>query len=282
MAATVTVGRSPQHVALDGTHARLYVSNVADETVSVLDTATRTVVATASVARAGAIAVDPAAGRVYVSEGERDQIRVLDARTLGDVGSFPAGKSPLALVPGTSGVLSVANYNYLLAVDTATGQARSTVMLGNPLDLAVDHERGLVYVSDLVKAHVSVIDTNTMAVVAQIRDTHGWLALDTEGQRLYVADPNTSRLVVVDTATREVKGRVAVGTSPNAVAVDGAAGVVYTANFGNRTMSVVDPQALKRVGTLSVWIGPMDLAVDPAAGTVYVANSGGNTIAIVT
>lgn len=92
----------------------------------------------------------------------------------------------------------------------------------------------------------------------------------------------------------KVVGTIAVGTTPNAVAVDPATNTIYVANFGqegndgicatcycpwvNGTLTTIDgvtqsvaTNALPPAGAQYPYENPLDLAVNPATHTVYVA-----------
>ena len=69
-----------------------------------------------------------------------------------------------------------------------------------------------------------------------------------------------------------VTATIPVGSGPDGVAVDPAAGTVYVTNYGDGTVSVIDAATNTVTATIPVGSGPDGVAVDPAAGTVYVTN----------
>ena len=74
---------------------------------------------------------------------------------------------------------------------------------------------------------------------------------------------------------------IPVGTGPEAVAVDPAAGTVYVANTDSGTVSVIDAATSTVTATIRVGTEPYGVAADPAAGTVYVTNYGSNTVSVI-
>jgi YVTN family beta-propeller protein len=78
-----------------------------------------------------------------------------------------------------------------------------------------------------------------------------------------------------------VTATIPVGSGPNGVAMDPAAGTVYVANATSGTVSVIDGATDAVTATIPVGSGPSGVAVDPAAGTVYVANSGSGTVSVI-
>ena len=94
--ATIPVGNGPAGVAFtpDGTHA--YVANFGSNTVSVIATATNTVVATVIVNSPFAVAVSPNGQDVYVSKLDgTGKVRVIATATNTKVAVIPVGHGPI-------------------------------------------------------------------------------------------------------------------------------------------------------------------------------------------
>jgi YVTN family beta-propeller protein len=99
--ATIPVEKGPVGVAFtpDGTHA--YVVNVNNSIVSVIATATNTVVATVTVINPGAVAVSPNGQDVYVSKQDgSNKVRVIATATNTKVAAIPVGNFPSGLAIG--------------------------------------------------------------------------------------------------------------------------------------------------------------------------------------
>ena len=113
-----------------------YISNAWSDNVSVIDTATNSVVATVAVGSGPTgVAVNPADTRVYVTNR-------------------------------TSNTVSV--------IETATNTVLDTVAVGNgPIGVAVHPAGTRVYVANLNDANVSIIDTSTNLLIAAIAVGNG-------------------------------------------------------------------------------------------------------------
>jgi YVTN family beta-propeller protein len=134
--------------------------------VSVIDAATNTVTATIPVgSNLGRVAVDPAAGTVYVTDDDTGTVNV---------------------------------------IDVATNAWIATVSVGSdPDEMAVDPAAGTVYVTDPVDETVSVIDVTTATVTATIPvgSVPTAVAVDPSTHTLYVATPGDDDTVsVIDVA----------------------------------------------------------------------------------
>jgi YVTN family beta-propeller protein len=98
------------------------------------------------------------------------------------------------------------------------------------------------------------------------------LALSMDDRRLYVSCRDSNELVVIDTRTRRVTGRVKVGSQPRGLATDRESGLIYVANSWDDTVSEVDPHSLRVNRTLPAGREPTGLAVDARAHLLYVVN----------
>ncbi len=143
---TIEVGRHPCGMALSPTGNRLYVTNANSDTVSMIDTATDTVLKALTVSLTttkangtktpilgsspNAIAVSPDGGTLYVANGSDNAIAVIDPNspTANPVhGLIPTGWYPTAVVADkTGGQIYIANgYGLGSIAPVPAGQGRS-------------------------------------------------------------------------------------------------------------------------------------------------------------
>jgi YVTN family beta-propeller protein len=91
----IVVGNEPSGVAFAPDSKRAYVTNSSDGTVSVIATATGTVVATLPVgANPEGVAVSPDGKQVYVANSGSNTVSVIDSRTNRVAATIPAGNGP--------------------------------------------------------------------------------------------------------------------------------------------------------------------------------------------
>ena len=100
------------------------------------------------------------------------------------------------------------------------------------------------------------------------------IALETRAgasARLWVANPDTDTVAVIDAVTRTRTAEIAVGSSPRSVAV-APDGRLWVVNKGAATISVVHPGTLALVQTVTLPRGsqPHGLAFAPGGGSAYV------------
>ncbi len=226
-----------------------YITNMSGNNVSVIDTATNTVVATVAVGVTPlGVAVSPDGSFVYVTN------------------------SGSSTVPGVS------------VIATGTNTVVATVSVGSgPEGVAVSPDGSRVYVANVFSNTVSVIATGTNTVVATVPVGSGpaGVAVSPDGSRVYVANENNNTVSVIATGTNTVVATVAVGVNPLGVAVSPGGSRVYVSNFFSNTISVIATGTNTVVATVPVGSGPEGVAVTPDGSRVYVATQHFNTVWVI-
>ena len=137
-------------MAADPGAGTVYVANAGDNTVSVIDVATRTVTATIPVGAApNGVAVDPGAGIVQVANSSDGTVSVIDVATGTVTGTIPVGTEPVGVAadPATH-TAYVANYgDNTVSVIGATGPVSGPIVSGYRATLCVA-DRGDSAVND--------------------------------------------------------------------------------------------------------------------------------------
>jgi YVTN family beta-propeller protein len=281
------VGVRPWRIAItpDGAHA--YVTSLADNTVSVIQTSDNTEIDTVTVgATTKEIAITPDGARAYVTLDNNtvDVIRtsdntVIDTVSVGGPGGSARG---IAISPDGERVY-VGTSNSAGKVDviqTSDNTVIDTISVGaGPLSLTVTPDSSRVYVANAFANTVSVIRTsddtviNTIAVGTSPRR----IATSPDGARIYVANNSSGNVSVIRTSDNTVTDTVSVG--PNAVDIavtpDGAFAYVST---GNNQIVSIRTSDLAVTETIEPVHGPNDIAITPDGGRIYVANDNDNFI----
>ena len=150
-----------------------YISNSASNSVSVIDTANNTVVATAPVGtNPWGVAVNPSGTRAYVSNRDSNSVSVIATASNSVVATIPIGSSPggVAMNPaGTRAYVAKFGSASVSVIDTASNSVVATVPVGtNPWGMAMSPTGTRAYVVNLSSDSVSVIDTASNSVVATV------------------------------------------------------------------------------------------------------------------
>ncbi|HQU90801.1 MAG TPA: beta-propeller fold lactonase family protein [Pyrinomonadaceae bacterium] len=219
----VEVGRSPAHVIADPQGKLAYVTNGADDTVSVVDVAQRKVVREIEVGDSPhGMRMRPDGSEIYVANTGDGSVSVIDVAAAKEGARIPVGEAPVqvAFAPDSHRVyVSSSAGNSVSVVDTATRKQIASVPVGRkPIQLFVTPDGRYVYVANEGTKEnpdntTSVIDTRTNQVVATVETgsgAHGVVVSD-DGSRAFIANSIDSTVSVIDTATQKVTRNIKVG-----------------------------------------------------------------------
>ena len=236
---TITVGELPSGMARDALTGDLYVANSGDGTVSVIDPEAFLVVDTIDVGGTPRnVAADPDGGMVYVTDFAGDRVIMIDTDTNAVVDTIDVGDGAEGVtVDSLNGDVIVTNFldDSLSVISGATGAAAApgggvsvqTVPVGDgPID----------------------VDVNPLT------------------NRIFVVNANDDTMTVIDRTTLEVVATLPTGITPDAVAVNQGAGLVYVANHDVNSVTVYSDTSHfdeRRWGDMDCddTVGPSDVLV---------------------
>ena len=268
---------------------KAWVGNFKDDTVSVIDTGSGTVVATVPVAKGPhGMAVSPSGSPVYVSSDGASVVNVIDAASDKVSSTIEVGRSPhgVALTPdGRFLLVGVYGEDKVVFVDTATRTIVGFAGVARPHTIAMRPDGKLAYVASQQPGAfaLAVIDIPSRSVARSIplvkppRDLEfGW-----DGKALYFTQAGLDAVQVLDAANDNIVASIATGASPHiAMQARGAAfGTVVVQGPGELTL--FDPATRKAVRSIAVGKQPHWMAPADGGKTFYVSNEGSNDVTVV-
>jgi YVTN family beta-propeller protein len=237
--ATVAVGDGPYALAVDLRHDTIYVANINDNTVSVIDGATcngtdssgcgQTPTTIAVGNSPAGVAIDQRTDTIYVANQNDNTLSVIDGTTCN------------------------------AAATSGCAQTRPTIAVGNaPQQLAVDTANNTVYVANLGGESLSLIDTETCngarsagcakpAPAVPVAGLPWGVAVDRASGGVYVSSIWDSDVARIDAATCNVTERNGCRATPiplrmggwsSGIAVDPSNRTAYVANNDDGTASL--------------------------------------------
>ena len=291
---------------------RLYVSNEADGTVSVIDAAAQRVVATIQVGkRPRGLHVSHDGHRLYVAlsgsprggpgvdesklppaDRSADGIGVVDLDKLELVRTIPSGQDPESfdLVGDHQLVVSNEETAEVSIVDLDKAVVASHVPVGREPEGVTTGPDGLVYVTSETDSVVSIVDPKAAKVVATVGTglRPRGIVFSKDGARAFVSDEGDATVTVIDTQKKVALDRITLpavaGSMPPrpmglALSRDGNSLYVTTGRAGS--VAVLDAQSHAIVRMIpGVGARPWGVAVGPH-GTIYTANGSSNDISII-
>jgi YVTN family beta-propeller protein len=245
VSATIAVGAPttfPRSEAVSPDASKVYVSSAPFPTplgspglaiVSVIDTATNTVIATIPVGdqhtlQPGGMAVAPDGSKVYVGvdDNSSGSLSVIDTATNAVSATIPLGSSTVAgvaVAPDGSKVYA-ASGGAIFVIDTATNTVSATIpVIGFKLVATPDGSK--VYVTNGSPSNtVSVINTatNTVSTTIPVGLLPVGVAVTPDSSKVYVGNLLSDSVSVINTATNTVSATIPVGSHPNHVSIQRA------------------------------------------------------------
>jgi YVTN family beta-propeller protein len=243
------------------------------------------------------IGVDDKHGNVWVTNTRQNSVAVYAQDDLSLVKQFDANTAPHArdavYDAGTDRVYVSVMGSGINVYDAASLEFVETITIPSAqrggdfsaMSVAVDETNGQLYTVSLTTPELSKIDLASGKVtIFPLKGASRPSGVDVseDGSTVFVASQNSDDLMIVDTATSEVKHDVLVGAQPlNVVYVDDQK-LAYVANRGSDSIAVVSADG-ELVASLPG--GPFPNFVEEAEdGVVYMVNKargdaeGGNTV----
>ncbi|RFA17985.1 beta-propeller fold lactonase family protein [Subtercola boreus] len=308
------IGDSPAAVAFDSNHDQAYIANETDNSVSVVNTRTNTVIKTITYDRTSigrgpsGIAADPVHGQMFVSNYIDGTVSVIDTSTNAvsaviangptSIGDYPKG---VALDPSQNKAYVVNSGSRSISViDTRTRSVSrvvdtGTASDGTPRSVVIDEMRHQAYIvlqDGSGGDEVAVVDTTTDVITKVISSGIGkgasGIAADAGHHEVLVTNYADRTLSVIDTTTDSVRSVVPLGSEagPGAVAVDASDHYAFVSNEISSSVTVLDltsgsvlaviPRGKDGIGFI-----PGAIAVDDENHQVFVCNLGDGTVSVV-
>lgn len=288
VSSTVNVGTSPFGVAVNPVTNTIYVPNAGDDTVSVIDGITGSLLSTIGVGDApGSAAVNSSTNTVYVTHEGADTVSVIDGATGAVVSTLAVGAWPYAIaVNETTNTVYTANLSHSVSVIDGVTRAVDTVAVGPSnsqlTGIAVNEATNTVYASDYINGSLWQIDgaTHFVSPGIAVGAAPFGVAVYEATNTVYVANVGSASVSVVNGATRVVDSVIPVGVGPFGVAVDATRNTVFVANSVTNTLSVIDATTRAVAPGIAVGANAHGVAVNPITNTVYVANSDGASLSV--
>lgn len=270
---TIPVGRSPYGVSISPNGTRIYVSNILDKSVSVINSVTNEVVATIPVGdHPYGISVSPDGRLVYVANEVSNSVSVINGVTNEVIKEINVGQYPtFTAVSPDGGKLYVANQNSktISIINTVNHSLITEIStLGyEPSQMALSPDGGMLYTVGLGSSTnaVFVINTSTyenFKIIPLDQNPHG-IAITPDGGYLYVTNTGANNVFVINTATLAATTSIPVGAAPNGVSVSSNGEFVYVVNggdpFSTGSVSVIGAAIAQVLYTVPVGKGPVSI-----------------------
>lgn len=265
------VGVSPLGIAMNRSGTKAYVTNSGDGTISLVDTATNTVLP--AYIRVGpepaGIAISPNESKLFVSNFGVS-ISIIDLHT-NAISTIPVSSSCLAFSPDGSKVIA-GGYDATV-IDAASNAVIKTIHTGKQVREVAINSTGSVAFMACEGIDGGLIElpldgpSYTMSRFFNGISLAG-IAISPFGNEIYVSDEQNHQVLAINTTSRRIIHTYRVGNNPRGLALDETGTLLFVANYGSNSVSIVN-LASHTVSTVTVESGPYRIA----AGGAMVSDS---------
>lgn len=192
------------HVALDAKGDRLFVANLSNDSLDVIDlTAGKLVKQVVGQKKIQGVAYAPDLDRVFVGNGVDGECRVFDGQSLKLLGAVKAPDADNVRYHAAKNLVYVGHAEASLSViDAKTLAVKATVKLPGPPEAFQIASKNRLFVNTLKPSQVAVVNLDKNEVVAKYALTKAEsnypLALDPDGKRVFVGCRKPPKVVVLD------------------------------------------------------------------------------------
>jgi YVTN family beta-propeller protein len=276
-----------------------YVANNEADSVSVIDAASHTVIATVPVGTGpSSVAASPDGRFVYVTNnrGPDFSVSVIEVSSNRVVATVPTGSTPTGVAVSPDGRFAyVVNRGAgtVSAIDTATNAVVATTTFGDStfgaISLAVSPDGLSLYIANASTSTVSVVDVTSGAVRATVPMRAGSMPFDVaatpDGRFAYVVNLlgfEDDTLVVIDTATNSVVAKAALEILGRGIAVHPGGRTAYVTQALTNTLAVVDLATNgSSIAPIPTGANPFRVAVSPDGRFAYVTNQDVASVSVI-
>jgi len=227
------------------------------------------------------VAVVPAAGRGFISDGGgAGGIVIFDLKTYAALGTIAARPDADGIIfdPASGRVVVVSGDKGSLMslkpdIDPSSGKIDGPFDLGGAPEFLASDGAGKVYVNLMDKNEVAVFDMMARRVIARWPVTPGGapvgMAIDTKNRRLFIGCRKPQKLIVMSTDDGKVIADLPIGDHVDAIKVDN--GEVF-ASCADGTLAVAretSPGKFGIVQTVKTPPGARTMGIDPTSHRIY-------------
>ena len=292
---TLSVGNSPEGIAVNPITNTIYVANSGSYSVSILngsDNGSKALDKVNLVTKnftelpqiynlATYLAVNPKTNKLYITSEDADVVSVLNINTsvFDNFGSHNTNQNKILL----TGEITPNQIRQ-------PGTTLPGIIVGkSPHGVAVNPNSDRIYVTNQESDSISILDGKTQRIVANnihVGTFPHVVVTNPITNKVYVTnwgtiDTNSCTVSVLDGRTDKLIADIHTGNSPHSVVVNPNTNRVFVTNEDDNTISVIDGNTDKVLKTVRVGNSPADIVINEATNMIYVANQDDDTVSVI-
>ena len=268
---------------------KAYVGNFKDNSVSVIDIGTATVVATVPVAAGPhGMSAAPDGRTVYVSGDGSSEVSVIDTGTDRVARKIEVGKAPhgLAMTPdGKLLLVGVYGEDRVAFVDTVTQAVVGTAPVPKPHTIAIRPDGKVAYVASQEPGKFALVvvdlDVRSAARTLPLEKTPRDLEFGHDGKALYFTMAGVNAIAVLDPVSDKIVAQIPTGASPHIAGFFRGVSAGTAVVQGPGELQLFDPSTNTALRAIAVGKQPHWMAATSDGKWIYVTNEGSNDVTVV-
>lgn len=262
-----TLNYGAHDLALSRDGRQLWVTNLANGRVSVIDTESRKTIASIYTGtRAHVVALTNNNKHAWVANISDNTISIIDTTIFRILGTIPVGKGPMGIAFSRDGKFAYVSTQDKMVniIDTSAHQVIKQIPVGpNPHFLTLGPD-GNIWGTNTGSNDIYVIDTTTNEIAKTIEvgpapQQIAFALKGTAGPNAYVTVTGINKVVVVDATspTLAIREQIDVGDGPNGIWANAVGTKIYVGHTKSNNVMVVDTGTSQVLSTLPVGRKPI-------------------------
>ena len=262
-----TLNYGAHDLALSRDGKQLWVTNLANGRVSVIDTESRTTIASIYTGtRAHVVALTNNNKHAWVANISDNTISIIDTSIFRILGTIPVGKGPMGIAFSRDGKFAYVSTQDKMVnvIDTSAHQVIKQIPVGpNPHFLTLGPD-GHIWGTNTGSNDIYVIDTTTNEIAKTIEvgpapQQIAFALKGTAGPNAYVTVTGINKVVMVDATspTLAIREQIDVGEGPNGIWANAVGTKIYVGHTKSNNVMVVDTGTSQVLSTLPVGRKPI-------------------------
>ncbi|MEM7549737.1 MAG: cadherin domain-containing protein [Bacteroidota bacterium] len=269
-----------------------YVPNFSDNTVSVIDPVTLSLIETIDVGQGPTgVAVSPDGTSVYITNQTGNSVSVINTTNNTVIATIPVGQDPDGIAVSLDGsqVYVATDVNASINGRVAVIDVLTNTVLGNidvggePTNIFVSLDGERIFVTNRASDVVSVIDALSNMVLSSISVGNAPVdvAASPDGSLLYVTNSLDNTVSVIDVETETEITSIPVSNRPFHLSVSDDASKLYVTNITASLVTVIDTQTNSIITTVDVGVNPNGISISPEGSLIFVTNQTDDNITVI-
>lgn len=265
------------YITFDPATRRLYISHATE--VKVVDADTGKILGSISeLKRVHGVALVPALGRGFISDGGADEVVVFDLKSLQPAAHIKTGGNPDCIIydPPSKHIFTMnGKTNDSSVIDPVKLAVVATIPMGGRPEYAASDDKGTIYDNIEDKNEVVALDSRTNTITSRwpIAPSEGAtaLALDARHGRLFIGGRNKV-LAIMDVSSGKVVQSFPIGAGVDTNIYEPKTGLLFTA-VREGTLHIFhedSPGKFSVVQNVQTEFGARNMALDPKTHRIFI------------